>query len=352
MAVGEIILFVTNRCNLNCFFCCNADIHKTGEELSLEDYRAIAKTLSKPLYRLLISGGEPTLRDDLPEIIETFYKINGVRKFNIPLNGFESEKTLAIVKDIFKRCPECIMTLNMSLDSFEELHNKMRGNPSAFKRIVETLDLLLDYKKKRGKREKGSLILRINSLITQINIERLPEFSSWVKKRFPGIDDHPIEICRELDTKNVRRRIGLTPEQIRRLGREKLKNVVYYFRKHNFIYTTHIYILSMIEVDMAIRNPGTQRTYFRCMAYRFNRVIYPNGDVSICETLPPFGNLNDFNFDFEKFENYYKVYDKRLTCSCMHTCFIAPSLRRYPLNIINYFLDILWSRLKQRKVKI
>jgi len=71
-----VIMEITNRCNLRCPICfARAGDNDTSGDLSLEQIRSILEYTQKNNYPLRVrgagnSGGEPTLRDDLPQIVE------------------------------------------------------------------------------------------------------------------------------------------------------------------------------------------------------------------------------------------------------------------------------------------
>ena len=81
------LLEVTNRCNLRCRYCF-ADGGSRNDEPSLEELkdaiREIVRQCGQPLLQL--SGGEPTLRDDLPELIR-FAKEAGCSYTQVNTNG-------------------------------------------------------------------------------------------------------------------------------------------------------------------------------------------------------------------------------------------------------------------------
>jgi MoaA/NifB/PqqE/SkfB family radical SAM enzyme len=67
---------------------------------------------------------------------------------------------------------------------------------------------------------------------------------------------------------------------------------------------------------------------FRCAAGRAMAVLEPNGDVKLCETTGPVGNLRDAAFDFRAIWRSAAARDmrKRLTrCGCTHPCFLSTS---------------------------
>ncbi|WP_370648792.1 radical SAM protein, partial [uncultured Parabacteroides sp.] len=65
----SVFLFVTGRCNAKCAMCFYAgEMDKKEKDLTFDEIRKVSETAGE-FNRLWISGGEPTLREDLPEII-------------------------------------------------------------------------------------------------------------------------------------------------------------------------------------------------------------------------------------------------------------------------------------------
>jgi uncharacterized radical SAM superfamily Fe-S cluster-containing enzyme len=85
------IIDVTNRCNLRCPICfANAAVAGYVYEPSLDEIRGMMINLRSerpiPVMALQLSGGEPTVRDDLPEIIKMAKKF-GFRHVEVNSNG-------------------------------------------------------------------------------------------------------------------------------------------------------------------------------------------------------------------------------------------------------------------------
>lgn len=72
----QVLVQVTNRCNMKCSFCDfwpNAAPKR--DELTAEDYRRVADELAElGCFLVSIEGGEPFIRQDLPEIVAAFGK--------------------------------------------------------------------------------------------------------------------------------------------------------------------------------------------------------------------------------------------------------------------------------------
>src|SRR6188508_3572207 len=81
--LGTVILFVTSRCNAFCKTCFyHAELNQPGD-MTFAQIEKLSRTMPA-ITDLWLSGGEPTLRRDVPEIIDAFVKNNGARRIIIP----------------------------------------------------------------------------------------------------------------------------------------------------------------------------------------------------------------------------------------------------------------------------
>lgn len=92
------IIDITNRCNLRCPICfAHAGVTGYLYEPSFEQIKEMMENLLKnePIYTpaLQLSGGEPTVRDDLPEIIEMAYDLGFVH-VEVNSNGIKMAESL------------------------------------------------------------------------------------------------------------------------------------------------------------------------------------------------------------------------------------------------------------------
>src|SRR5215211_4210016 len=84
--LSTVILFVTSRCNAFCRTCFyHEELNQPGD-LTFEQLEKISRTMPA-ITDLWLSGGEPTLRRDVHDVISAFIRNNNVRRIIIPTNG-------------------------------------------------------------------------------------------------------------------------------------------------------------------------------------------------------------------------------------------------------------------------
>ena len=119
-----VLLEVTRRCNLHCSFCF---AHGDQPQPSYEELCAAVDAITEKGEVLLqLSGGEPSLRDDLPELIH-YIKGRGVKYVQLNSNGLR----LAEDEDYVKALAEAGLSfVFLQFDGVsEDIYEKLRGRP-------------------------------------------------------------------------------------------------------------------------------------------------------------------------------------------------------------------------------
>lgn len=132
----KYFIVVTKSCNSKCRFC-KIWTEQPQNELSLAEYETLA--LNSPFLKWLnISGGEPTNRDDLKDIIQVFAKnCPDLKMINFTTNGIDPDKIMSQV-DAIAKLNHKKLVINISLDGPPELHEKLRGVKGNFESAIET----------------------------------------------------------------------------------------------------------------------------------------------------------------------------------------------------------------------
>src|SRR5258708_33155427 len=103
--LGTVILFVTSRCNAFCKTCFyHEELNQPGD-MTFAQIEKVSRTMPA-ITDLWLSGGEPTLRRDVSDIIRTFARNNGVNRVIIPTNGLIRSRVYEIVDQALAFHPE------------------------------------------------------------------------------------------------------------------------------------------------------------------------------------------------------------------------------------------------------
>ena len=154
-------------CNQACLFCSNPD---TGAALCFSDFKAKVNDFIKRKYSgVILTGGEPTLVDYLPEAIRYCQDKN--LDSRIITNG---QRTADF--DYFKKLVDNGLSLmHVSLYSYKpKIQNYLSQNKESFKNIKKTLK----------NAEKLNLNININIVINKYNAEHLDKNVYYLIKKF------------------------------------------------------------------------------------------------------------------------------------------------------------------------
>ena len=177
------LLEVTRRCNLRCKFCfANGGIPE--EDPELEEMKAairdIAHRCGQPLLQL--SGGEPTLRDDLPELIRCA-KESGCSYVQVNTNGIRLAQDPEYAKQLADAGLDIVF---LQFDGTrEDIYHTLRGKP-----LLQTKMQAI-----RICGEIGVGVTLVPTVVRGVNDDNLGELISFARERVPvvrGIHFQPV----------------------------------------------------------------------------------------------------------------------------------------------------------------
>jgi cyclic pyranopterin phosphate synthase len=116
-SIEYLRISVTDRCNFRCAYCMPLEglawLPKQ-EILSYEEITAVVRQLAPlGLKRLRITGGEPTIRPDLDQLIAQLRRIEGIEDIALSTNGVKLPQLAARLRDAG------LDRVNMSVDSLQ-----------------------------------------------------------------------------------------------------------------------------------------------------------------------------------------------------------------------------------------
>lgn len=199
LPLDEIDLHVTTRCNLKCKFCSVRANEHTYPDLPLSNIKEViitAKTLG--LKHLHLTGGEPTLRSDLEEIINFATKQN--IETRLITNGYLLDKYR------LRRLHESgLVNIMISIDGFASTHNEMRGNNMSWESAMNCLHAALEL----------GFNTRVSSAVFKNNILEIPDFMESLGEI--GIDIYSVFLGSPLGRGEMWKNQIVTPHEWRNL---------------------------------------------------------------------------------------------------------------------------------------
>ena len=163
-------LSITDVCNFSCNYCLPDGYACDSERdfLSLAEIACVVNTFAAlGTSKIRLTGGEPSLRKDLPEIISCCANTAGIEQVAMTTNGFKLDKCVAEWHSAGLR------SVNVSIDSFDpRLFASITGHDK-LDSILSGIDKALTL----------GLKVKVNAvLLRQFNQHQLNDFLHWLKK--------------------------------------------------------------------------------------------------------------------------------------------------------------------------
>lgn len=159
----HVVWEVTTRCNLNCIHCYASSVASTQMELSTAEGKRLLDQIAilDEFRMIVITGGEPLLRNDIFELIEYAGKLG----FHIIFSTNGTLLTPEIAKDLAKLG---VVNFSISLDGHTgACHESIRRQPGCFQSAMDGI---------RAAAQTG-VCLQVNFTAMQQN---LPEFPGLI----------------------------------------------------------------------------------------------------------------------------------------------------------------------------
>ena len=286
---ANITVSVSYRCNSRCKTC-NVWL-LPNDDLTLLEWDRVFESLGDSPYWFTFSGGEPTLRKDLPEMVASAYRHCSPGIINIPTNGIQHRVIPERIEQVLRAAPAAEVVINVSLDGVGQRHDEIRGVRENWSHTMKTYAAL-----KELKRRYAHLTLGVHTVISNFNVDSFPELCRYVKRELKP-DSFITEIAEErveLDTVGL----GITPTTER-----------YTVAIDALLESMHdVHLTGVAEVAQAFRRQYYElvkrtlqehRQVIPCLAGVASAQIAPNGDVwSCCVRAQSVGNLRDHEYDF------------------------------------------------------
>lgn len=171
--ISYLRVSVTERCNFRCVYCMPAEgieLAPHKELLSFEEIvRLVRVGVSLGLSKIRLTGGEPTIRRDLPELVAMLNSIDGIKEIAMTTNG---ARLFELAEPLKK---SGLSRLNISLDTLRSDRNRELTRRDQLPAVLKGIDAALD---------SGFTSLKFNTVVLRgINDDELCDLVSFAHKR-------------------------------------------------------------------------------------------------------------------------------------------------------------------------
>ena len=293
---------VTNACQSRCKTCNIWEIYpkkwqSRSTELTLDELAKVFASIGH-VYFFNISGGEPFLRRDLPQIVELAIEHMTPRIIHSPTNALAPKRIATMVTEICeimekRNYTHVPLTIKPSYDGIGKDHDFVRGVPGNFEKLVETVERL-----KEVSRRHPFLHVEVGTVISNFNKHKIDEIADFAHTM--GVESYRNEIAEQREeflnvgdpitpsASEYRELIDMFSQRIRKNLRKKR---TYARVTESFRLVYYQYVVKILE---------QKRQVLPCYAGITNIHMTPHGDIWPCCVLgyrKPMGNLRDFGLD-------------------------------------------------------
>jgi len=330
-------ILVTSVCDMRCTHCFFTDelddVPRKKLQMTTCEIEMISQTLGGNLGVLILAGGEPFIRKDLPEIVRAFYTNNRLESVYITSNGQIQKRIFPDVRRMLQEFPRLNVTLALGIDGFREQHDRIRQKAGSWDIVIDTARQLQAMKEEFPQLDVQTCTCFMNS-----NQDAIFDWYDYLKNQLrpdkvnfnyirpPAADSRELNI----DGERYARLSAMINEDSRRGA---IRN--HYAGENGFFKAAlDVYMHGVIATTQE-----TQQAQLTCYAGTAGGVIYDEGTVSSCENLPPVGNLRDYDWNFRKLWFSPAMQQRRKKaaagCFCTHesNCYY-PSLPFNPKHLI------------------
>ena len=312
------ILPVTYLCNAHCDMCALGDL-KQRDRLSDAELAALFghPSISKTLRAINFTGGEPTLRKDLPELVALLVDAcPNLESFSLNSNGMLRTSAAIITRVIdVARSRGKKLYLFFSLDGVGTLHDEIRGVRGAFTSTVRTIDAIRALQV-----PSAELRIGVSATATFKNIDHLQDVLEFAVQRDLAVSfTFPMQTDVYMNNLDRVDRFHANAEMVEKFASflDRLED-----------YPSHVSPPLSFYRSLQATLRGGRRTA-PCIFQRGGFFLEPDGKVRPCwrssELL--FGELAEQSFEEiwfgDRRRNIVATIEERFCSSCPSPCYVG-----------------------------
>jgi MoaA/NifB/PqqE/SkfB family radical SAM enzyme len=307
----------------NCTWVCDAQCEmcnnwKHGDRKADMTLAQLEPAMTHPFWgaveNLNISGGEPTTRNDLPQLVEMFQRrLPRMRKIGINTTGLTPHRAVPMLTKIVEFCAahDLLVSVRVSLDGIGNIHDQVRHVKRGFEKACQTIEAMQALAQQYGNFQFG-----IAATIFAANLEDAQNILAWARTRKLDVVFNMLRFTEAmLNNKSLEDKIGF-----RKREEEFMRNFFLDRVQEESVLSGQAF-LYLHYADM-IGN-GYQRT-MPCPFRTQGLLLNPYGDLHYCENSDSLGNVlttpaEELYFKAENLAHRERVKDE-ICPTCLSPC--------------------------------
>ena len=297
----KLAVALTFLCNSKCKTCniwkvYNESPGRIKEELTTEDWKELFDEIGTNLGWIDFTGGEPTLKKDVEDIVTYAYNNTAISIGSLTTNAILAKRSLQKIEKIVHKIPRNkAFNIIVSLDGVSSTHDEIRGVKGNFEKVIWLFNELKTLKK-----QYSNLNVSFGYTISEYNAGKFREFYHFLKKNHVSLRDiiPTLEHFTEYYGKNF------NENSYESFKKDLLDDVNYYLkilnnetRSENIIHKIKSSFYRFYSKNIVTFLNDPQKMIIPCIAATFSALIDPYGNVYPCTQWNiRLGNLKEKNF--------------------------------------------------------
>ena len=302
--------------------------------MTTNEYKKFFKSLKGRTSQILFTGGEPTLRKDFYEILESAYFDGKVSTVTIFSNGLYPDKIKELIYKLINNT-KLKINFHTSVDGDKKFHNFNRRVEGSYEKALETVNVINKIKEVHDKR-LGRIVAHIS--ISKLNINSLPSiFDDLIAHNFHfGLGfTRAHDDVHNIDKKYITNDLGV--EEKKSDGSEKfgdsflnyqeMKEALKILEDKLWKRNNSELIYAFQKVSMygrqKLEREKSSPINIECQMGYDDMIVLANGKIARCEMLTPHTSLVDFDYNLEKLiksNSHINHLKDTSGCYCSHEC--------------------------------
>jgi MoaA/NifB/PqqE/SkfB family radical SAM enzyme len=279
---------------------------------------------------LNISGGEPTTRNDLPEMVEVFHRhLPRLRKVGINTTGLTPHRAIPMLTRVAKFCEDegLLFSARVSLDGIGDIHNQVRHVKNGFDKACETIRAMQALAK-----ETPSFQFGIAATLFAANLDDARNILAWARSQDLDIVFNMLRF-----TDNM-------------LNNMELKDAIG-FKEHEEAFMKEFFLDRVSEESVLSGQAFMYLHYADMIANGYHRtmpcpfqsqglLLNPEGNLFYCENSEKIGNVLDDSAEalyFKASNLAHREHIKEKICpTCLSPCQVNVGAMKQVVPYVNF----------------